>query len=268
MTSDDTSLEEPANANDSTVAGLSSRMDTPVVQTAVDLTDLARDVPINLDLGTRYDPQGRNSSRFPMPSGQNITSSPSLEQGTPLPEKGSTYSTVTSPISHTPFLMPETPASTTVSGESSSERPKFLTAEVKLLLNHYRANVLPFFSVLDNMRTPWRVLHFPKALQAACEHELGEPTDCPSNILLYVILTVSAYSLQNCEQKRQHRRSSQHWDGVATYYKGEALKLLQTYIGILSHERRDSDYHELLAAMLSMVTVDVSYPIPCGLLSS
>lgn len=162
--------------------------------------------------------------------------------------------------------MPETPASTTVSGESSLDRPKFLTAEVKLLLNHYRANVLPFFSVLDNMRTPWRVLHFPKALQAACEHEIGEPTESPSNILLYAILTVSAYSLQNSEQKRQHRRSSQHWEGVATYYKGEALKLLQTYIGFLSHERRESDYHELLAAMLSMVTIDVSHSLPRGYL--
>lgn len=237
----------------------SSRADTTVVRTAVHLADLASDVSTDLDLGIPDDPQRSDSSRVPIPD-QNVIRSSPLGQATPLPD-GSTYSTITSPISHTPFLMPETPASTTVSGESSSDRPRFLTAEVKLLLNHYRASVLPFFSVLDNMRTPWRVLHFPKALQAACEHEIGEPTESPSNILLYAILTVSAYSLQNSEKKRQHRRTSQHWEGVATYYKGEALKLLQTYIGILSHERRESDYHELLAAMLSMVTIDVSHPI-------
>lgn len=241
-----------------------SRVNIPIVQAPVGPTSLARNVPTSSDPSTHDVTQGDKLLRSPAPSDQNVANLPSLDQGTSLSDHGSAYSTITSPVAHPFFLVPGTPASTTLSVDSSLDRPKFLTAEVKLLLNHYRANVLPFFSVLDNTRTPWRVLHFPKALQAACEREIGEPTESPSNILLYAILTVSAYSLQNSEQKRQHRKSSQHWDAVASHYKGEALKLLQTHIGLLSHERGEIDYHELLAAMLSMVTIDVSLPIPCG----
>jgi hypothetical protein len=229
---------------------------------------VASDVPVNLDSSTPRDLQDVGISRIPTTSDHKSTTSPSLGQGSPIPDKSSAYSTVTSPVVNTPFLVPGTPASTTLSAEFSLNRAKFLTTEVKLLLNHYRANVLPFFSVLDNMRTPWRVLHFPKALQAACEHEIGEPTESPSNILLYAILTISAYNMQNSEQKRQHRRSSQHWDEVATYYKGEALKLLKTHIETLSDDRVESDYHELLAAMLSMVTIDVGHPVLYGHLLS
>lgn len=262
-TSDRANAGEAAKASDLTCPGLSNHIDTPSRETSVALTSLGEDVPTHPASSTSEGVQTIDSFRTLFSPGHNGTELQLLRQSASLHDKRPASSAITSPISNISFLGPETPASTTLSGEPAPNAPKFLTAEVKMLLNHYRVNVLPFFSVLDNMNTPWRVLHFPKALQAACEHEIGEPTDSPANILLYAILTVSAHSLRNSQRKQQHRRSSQHWDEVATFYKGEALKLLQAHIGTISHERVESEYHELLAAMLSMVTIDVGHHGRC-----
>lgn len=163
------------------------------------------------------------------------------------------YSTINTPASNASYGASEISTPRCLSGH-----PKFLTTQVKYLLNHYRDHVLPFFSVLDNAYTPWRVLHFPKVLQAACETEIAGPPEGPSNVLLYAILTISAYSLQNSEMKRTSLDSSNHWEDTATQYKGQALKLLKIHVGTQSRDRIDSEYEELVAAMLSMVTIDVS----------
>lgn len=137
----------------------------------------------------------------------------------------------------------------------SSTPDDFLNPEIKLLLRHYGTHVLPIFSSLNNEKSPWRQLHFPSALRASIELEIMGSTAPTRQALLHSILTVSAYNLGNT---RRQGNATECWSSVAARYAGETLRLLEGCI-------RDSTasppcaiaYNELMAAILSMVTVDV-----------
>lgn len=146
---------------------------------------------------------------------------------------------------------------------SQSNNPKFLTTQVKLLLKHYRTVVISFFGILDNAQTPWKMLHFPKATQAACEFELGMVPRGAPNILLHTVLTISAFSLQNLSHRNSSEHASRQWGALAIQYRSEALALLAAHLDSNMSGIDESEYQELLAAVLSMVSIDVSFNCGC-----
>lgn len=133
----------------------------------------------------------------------------------------------------------------------------FLTTSVKVLLRHYSSHVLRIFSPLNHDKSPWRLLHFPAALRASIELEIVGHTAPSRRELLYAILTVSAYNLANT-QMQQGNVEHQRWLAVGAHYADTTLRLLESGIReSTTTEPVPSAYNELVAAILSMVTVDV-----------
>ena len=134
----------------------------------------------------------------------------------------------------------------------------FLNDEVKLLLRNYASKVLPIFSPLDISNTPWKLLHLPCALQCSIELEILGHSAPSKRALLHTILTISAYNLRNTDVSENQSEARVRWNRVASRYKGEALKLLETCVSDSSTKPPNAVYNEILAAMLAMVTIDVS----------
>ncbi|GME49846.1 hypothetical protein FDECE_9932 [Neofusicoccum parvum] len=136
-------------------------------------------------------------------------------------------------------------------------RPAFLTIQVKHLLDHYSKNVLRIFSILDNKNTPWSSFHLPRALQCCSELEVVGRSTPARSALLHAILSVSAYNLQ-CRHASQNQEAvARKWAEIGSKYRMQALDFLKTSAGDPLVATTNSEYKELLAAMLSMVTIDV-----------
>lgn len=136
-------------------------------------------------------------------------------------------------------------------------RPTFLTVQVKHLLDHYSRNVLRIFSILDNKNTPWSSFHLPRALQCCSELEVAGKSTPARSALLYATLSVSAYNLQCRHASENQDAVARKWATVGMKYRLEALQFLRTSASNPLVATTNSEYKELLAAMLSMVTVDV-----------
>lgn len=137
-------------------------------------------------------------------------------------------------------------------------RPTFLTVQVKYLLDHYSNNVLHIFSVLDNKDTPWRNFHLPRAYQCCTELEVVGKSSPARSALLHAILSVSAFHLQNKHMHLKQSETAMKWADIASTHRLQALDYLTTSAADPLTASTNSEYKELLAAMLSMVTVDVS----------
>lgn len=136
-------------------------------------------------------------------------------------------------------------------------RPTFLTIQVKYLLDHYSKNFLRIFSILDNKNTPWSSFHLPRALQCCSEPEVSGKSTPARSALLHAILSVSAYNLQCRHASQGQESAARKWAEVGLKYRMEALLFLKTSAGDPLVASTNAEYKELLAAMLSMVTVDV-----------
>lgn len=136
-------------------------------------------------------------------------------------------------------------------------RPTFLTFQVKHLLDHYSRNVLRIFSILDNKNTPWSSFHLPRALQCCSELEVVGKSTPARSALLHAILSVSTYNLQCRHASENQDAVARKWAELGMKYRMEALQFLKTSAGNPLVATTNAEYKELLAAMLSMVTVDV-----------
>lgn len=134
-------------------------------------------------------------------------------------------------------------------------KDEFLTTEMKFMLRHYANTVLPIFSPLEIPDNLWREHHLSTALQCSIEMEILGDSSPFKKTLLYAVLTISAYNLRNTVLL--HHRSS--WNRLASHYKGETLKLLESCVAGSSSRLPEEAYSDLLAAMLAMVTIDVSF---------
>lgn len=138
----------------------------------------------------------------------------------------------------------------------------FLTHQVKHLIHNYVHNVIPIYCIIDTAHNPWRDFMLPRVLQCCTELEIGAPSTTSRQALLHAILTISAYNLQNVSSEDENQ-PSQLWSEVAAYHKGNALRLLESCLGESTMENESTDHDELLAAMLSMFTIDVSFHFSC-----
>jgi hypothetical protein len=132
----------------------------------------------------------------------------------------------------------------------------FLTSQIKYLIRNYAQNVMPIYCVLEVAGNPWQSFMLPRVLQCCTELEILGRSTTPRQALLYAVLTISAYNLQNVSSGYETYRGPE-WNRVASSYKGKALRLLESCLGSSILEDTSTDHDELLAAMLSMVTIDV-----------
>lgn len=132
-----------------------------------------------------------------------------------------------------------------------------LTSRVKCLLHNYAVNVVPIYCIISTSDNPWKSFILPRVLQCCAELDIIGASPAPRRALLYAVLTISAYNLQNMSKDRDNPLSSL-WGAEASEYKGMALELLESCIDSTEFTLIRSDHDEVLAAMLSMFTIDVS----------
>lgn len=135
--------------------------------------------------------------------------------------------------------------------------PTFLTVQVRFLLDHYYQHVLPIFSILENGNTPWRYFHLARSFQCSSEMEITGTSTAARKALLYAVLACSAYNLHNRYICQEQDDAAGCWARIAFDHRLQAVKCLRESAGTRDVASTNAEYKELLAAMLSMVTIDV-----------
>lgn len=123
--------------------------------------------------------------------------------------------------------------------------------------------VVRIFCVVDNAKSPWRSFHLPRALQSCGELGAFGATSNTRNCLLFALLSISAYSLANNLRLEGQTTEIEKWTRRALQLRCKAIRLLKDAVEYDLPSKARPKYKELLAAMLSMITIDVSIICPC-----
>lgn len=135
--------------------------------------------------------------------------------------------------------------------------PTFLSEDHRYLLHHYIENVVDIFCVVRNPKSPWRLIHVRSSLQAVGELAVKGTTSHARNALLHCLLSISAYSLANKFHCSNRMTQATKWSNMALRLRCEAVRHLKRSVQDL-YSDFNFKYKVQLAAMLSMVTIDVS----------
>lgn len=133
----------------------------------------------------------------------------------------------------------------------------FMTPEVRYLLSHYMTHVIDIMTVVSNMKSPWKSLHLPRALQGCGELEAVGTTCNARNALINALLSISAYNLAQKFSGHQNSAEADKWSKAAQKYRFRAVNFLKICLEVDFKQPSKVRYKEILAAMLSMVTIDV-----------
>ncbi|OBR08175.1 Component of the argr regulatory complex [Colletotrichum higginsianum IMI 349063] len=136
-----------------------------------------------------------------------------------------------------------------------SQTPKSLLSEQeRFLMHHYMYKVVNIFCVIDNMKSPWKTIHLPRAIQGAGELSIIGTTSRIRSALRNALLSISAYYFSNTQALE-----SQHdeWVEAAARYRYRAIGLLKEAVELDLHSPGRPKYKESLATMLSMTTINV-----------
>lgn len=139
---------------------------------------------------------------------------------------------------------------------------KALSNEETFLMHHYATKVVHLFVALDNPKSPWQTIHLPRALQSAGELLVCNSTSGIRHSLRSSLLAISAFCLSNDYKIVANQDLAQKWNRRGTYYRGKALMHLKQVVESgISMESRPK-YKEVLATMLSMVSINVCLDLP------
>ncbi|KAF4126443.1 hypothetical protein GMORB2_0179 [Geosmithia morbida] len=127
----------------------------------------------------------------------------------------------------------------------------------RFLMHHYMHRVVNLFCVIDNQKSPWKLIHLPRALQSVGELNVNGSSTRIRDALRNALLSISAFCLSNDGTLRRCGRDAAAWAHRATQYRGKSIKLLKDSVEKDLHAPSRPGYKELLATMLSMVTINV-----------
>jgi arginine metabolism regulation protein II len=132
-----------------------------------------------------------------------------------------------------------------------------LPADVEHLLHHYIHHVVDLMTVLPTPEGPWKSFHLPRALQSSAELAFVGKTSNAGNALFHALLTISAYNLAANHGITGQELQAQKWREVALRLRARSLTYLRGGLQPDCPPSERGKYKEVLATMLSMVTIDV-----------
>lgn len=144
--------------------------------------------------------------------------------------------------------------------------PEYLPDLERFLIHHYSNRVVHLFCVIDNKKSPWKTIHLPRVLQSAGELCVYGSTPTIRIALRNALLSVSAFYLANDSRSRDRIEDATRWATKATRLRGKTLKLLQEAVNEGFCQQQSVRYKDILATMLSMITINVSYSL-CSILN-
>ncbi|KAL2209581.1 hypothetical protein CC79DRAFT_1271400 [Sarocladium strictum] len=143
-------------------------------------------------------------------------------------------------------------SSTIIHNPSPSPLPEL----ERFLLNHYVHRVVHLFCVISYEKSPWKTIHLPRVLQSAGQLSLHGSTSTVRDALRNALLSISAFYLANDSRSRGCDSEAERWEEDAIMFRGRAIKLLKETVERSTPQSRPK-YKELLATMLSMITINV-----------
>ncbi|KAH0173584.1 class II aldolase, partial [Aureobasidium melanogenum] len=127
--------------------------------------------------------------------------------------------------------------------------------DVKILLSNYMYRVVDTFAIIKSPKNPWKIIHLPRAVQIAGELTLIGSTTTVRLALFNAILAVSSFYMAN---DPQHLQQIPKWTQLASNFRSRAIVFLNRAINEEVDMIPRPKYKELLAATLTMITVDVA----------
>jgi len=143
-------------------------------------------------------------------------------------------------------------------GGSPSSNPRSGLDLDHFLMRHYAERVCHLFCVIDTVKSPWKTIHLPRALQSMGELSVTGKTTTVRSALCNALLSISAWYLSNDHHRHQNTELGQRWADVAAKYGYNAIAKLKNAVESDMYTSPKPKYKEFLASMLSMVTINVS----------
>lgn len=142
-------------------------------------------------------------------------------------------------------------------GGSPSSGPRAGLELDHFLMRHYAERVCHLFCVIDTVKSPWKTIHLPRALQSMGELSVTGKTTTVRSALCNALLSISAWYLSNDHHRHQNADLGQRWADVAAKYGYNAIAMLKQAVESDMYSSPKPKYKEFLASMLSMVTINV-----------
>ncbi|KAH0365784.1 class II aldolase, partial [Aureobasidium melanogenum] len=140
-----------------------------------------------------------------------------------------------------------------------------ISDDVKVLLSNYMYRVVDTFAIIKSPKNPWKIIHLPRAVQIAGELTLIGSTTTVRLALFNAILTVSSFYMAN---DPQHLQQIPKWTQLASNFRSRAIVFLNRAINEEVDMTPRPKYKELLAATLTMITVDVIAMYPYSMMQT
>ncbi|EEU37433.1 uncharacterized protein NECHADRAFT_101978 [Fusarium vanettenii 77-13-4] len=159
--------------------------------------------------------------------------------------------------SHIPIAQTASPSpwDLCVSYDFTSSLDTSVSSHAHFLLEHYKSQMGKLFSPLRVRKSPWSILHFPRALSALSELSIFKRTKHAHTSLFYSVLAVSAFNWDNIH--RQQKDSTTYWRNVGEGFRRGARKELERTCETELAGEKSSKYKDILMAILTMVTISV-----------
>lgn len=123
----------------------------------------------------------------------------------------------------------------------------FHDPDTSMLLHHYANHVAELLQPVRHPGNPWRTTYFQFALDGRQEHG---PSSAASTAIFHSVLSSAAFHLRNAT------RSSKKFHNLGLKHRAKSLHALNA---ALSHPSNSRGHTLYMTAMLSLVTIDVSF---------
>lgn len=145
------------------------------------------------------------------------------------------------------------------SRSSASDLEDFTMPLTKMLLDHYRHTMVTFFTPARvEAKSPWEAIYIPSLLSTVGEIGLSGDSSNAKVSLLFAVFAISAFSQSQSSSPAE--QGYQDWNALGELYRERASRRLKQSLFNLSHDKAKKEkYKDILMALLSMVTICVSF---------
>lgn len=112
------------------------------------------------------------------------------------------------------------------------------------LMRHYAERVCHLFCVIDTIKSPWKTIHLPRALQSMGELSITGKTTTVRSALSNALLSISAWYLSNDHHRHQNTELGRRWAGIAARYGYDAIAMLKRAVEVDMYSSPKPKYKE------------------------
>lgn len=116
-------------------------------------------------------------------------------------------------------------------------------------------------TAVNTPKSPWKSIHLPRTLQGRGELAILGSTLHAQNALLHALLTISAFNFVSHHSRATQEQQAQNLRAIALNCKARVVTYLKACLRDDCPLSKRGKYKEVLAAILSMITINVSHLI-------